>query len=39
MYTEEIYNEIANSQSGMDYNQLRVGEREWVRDEYENMFE
>ena len=41
MVAEEEYDsledEIANSEFGMDYDQLGPGEKEWVRDEIENM--
>jgi len=41
MVAEEDYDsledEIANSEFGMDYDQLGPGEKEWVRDEIENM--
>ena len=32
----ETYNEISNSEFGMDYNQLGPNEQEWVRDEIDN---
>ena len=31
------YNSIANSEFGMDYDQLGSNEKEWVQDEYDNM--
>lgn len=31
------YDEVAQSEFGMDYNQLGSGEKEWVRDEIDNM--
>ena len=31
------YDEVAQSEFGMDYNQLGPGEKEWVRDEIDNM--
>jgi hypothetical protein len=31
------YDEIAQAEFGMDYNQLGPGEKEWVRDEIDNM--
>lgn len=41
MINEEEYDsledEIANSEFGMDYNQLGPNEKEWVRDEIDNM--
>lgn len=30
------YNEIANKEFGMDYEQLGTNEQEWVSDEYDN---
>ncbi len=33
------YNQIANDEFGMDYNQLGPNEKEWVRDEYYNLTE
>ena len=33
----DIYDDIANSEFGMDYDQLGSGEKEWVRDEIDNM--
>lgn len=33
----DIYDEIAQSEFGMDYEQLGSGEQEWVRDEIDNM--
>ena len=33
MNLEEIRDDIANSECGMDYNQLGVLEKEWVDDE------
>ena len=33
----DIYDEIANMEFGMDYDQLGPGEKEWVRDEMDNM--
>jgi hypothetical protein len=35
----DIYDEIANEEFGMDYNQLGPNEKEWVRDEISNMDE
>ena len=35
----DIYDEIANEEFGMDYNQLGPNEKEWVRDEVSNMDE
>lgn len=32
----DIYDEIANMEFGMDYDQLGPGEKEWVRDEIDN---
>lgn len=31
------YDEIANSEFGIDYDQLGTNEKEWVRDEYDNL--
>ena len=31
------YNTIANSEFGMDYNQLGSNEKEWVREVYDEM--
>ena len=31
------YDEVAQSEFGMDYDQLGSGEKEWVRDEIDNM--
>jgi hypothetical protein len=31
------YDAIAQDEFGMDYNQLGSGEKEWVRDEYDNL--
>jgi hypothetical protein len=31
------YDEVAQSEFGMDYDQLGPGEKEWVRDEIDNM--
>ena len=39
-YLEEqmdIYDDVANSEFGMDYDQLGSNEKEWVRDEIDNM--
>ena len=33
----DIYDDIANSEFGMDYDQLGDNEKEWVRDEIDNM--
>ncbi len=33
----DIYDEIANMEFGMDYDQLGSNEKEWVRDEIDNM--
>jgi len=33
----DIYDDIANSEFGMDYDQLGSNEQEWVRDEIDNM--
>ena len=33
----DIYDDIANSEFGMDYDQLGSNEKEWVRDEMDNM--
>ena len=33
----DIYDDIANSEFGMDYDQLGDNEKEWVRDEMDNM--
>lgn len=33
----DIYDDIANSEFGMDYDQLDSNEQEWVRDEIDNM--
>jgi hypothetical protein len=33
----DIYDEIANMEFGMDYDQLGPGEKEWVQDEIDNM--
>jgi hypothetical protein len=35
----DIYDEIANEEFGMDYDQLGPNEKEWVRDEISNMDE
>ena len=35
----DIYDEIANMEFGMDYDQLGSNEQEWVRDEIDNMNE
>jgi hypothetical protein len=35
----DIYDEIANEEFGMDYDQLGPNEKEWVRDEASNMDE
>ena len=35
----DIYDEIANEEFGMDYDQLGLNEKEWVRDEASNMDE
>ena len=35
----DIYDEIANEEFGMDYDQLGPNEKEWVRDEISNMNE
>jgi len=35
----DIFDDIANSEFGMDYEQLGSNEKEWVRDEIENMRE
>ena len=35
----DIYDDIANSEFGMDYDQLGSNEQEWVRDEIDNMNE
>ena len=35
----DIYDEIANEEFGMDYDQLGPNEKEWVRDEVSNMNE
>jgi hypothetical protein len=35
----DIYDEIANEEFGMDYDQLGPNEKEWVRDEVSNMDE
>ncbi len=35
----DIYDEIANMEFGMDYDQLGDNEKEWVRDEIDNMNE
>jgi len=35
----DIYDEIANEEFGMDYDQLGSNEKEWVRDEVSNMNE
>jgi len=35
----DIYDEIANEEFGMDYNQLGPNEKEWVRDEISNLNE
>ena len=35
----DIYDDIANSEFGMDYDQLGDNEKEWVRDEIDNMNE
>jgi len=39
MLNEEVddYDEVAQSEFGMDYDQLGSGEKEWVRDEIDNM--
>lgn len=34
---EKSLDEVAQSEFGMDYNQLGLGEKEWVRDEIDNM--
>lgn len=31
------YNQIANDEFGMDYDQLGPNEKEWVRDEFNEM--
>ena len=36
MDLEEIRDDIANSEFGMDYDQLGVLEKEWVDDEIDN---
>ena len=33
----DIYDDIANEEFGMDYDQLGSNEKEWVRDEIDNM--
>ena len=33
----DIYDDVANSEFGMDYDQLGSNEKEWVRDEIDNM--
>jgi hypothetical protein len=33
----DIFDDIANEEFGMDYDQLGPGEKEWVRDEIDNM--
>tara|TARA_R110002012_G_scaffold252678_1_gene431648 strand:- start:448 stop:552 length:105 start_codon:yes stop_codon:yes gene_type:complete len=33
-----MYNEIAQNEFGMDYEQLGPGEQEWCRDEYDNLY-
>jgi len=33
----DVYDEIANAEFGMDYDQLGSNEKEWVRDEIDNM--
>jgi hypothetical protein len=33
----DIFDDIANEEFGMDYDQLGSGEKEWVRDEIDNM--
>ena len=35
----DIYDEIANEEFGMDYDQLGPNEKEWVRDEVSNINE
>ena len=35
---DERYDAIAQNEFGMDYNQLGPGEKEWVRDEYDNLY-
>ena len=35
----DIYDDIANSEFGMDYDQLGSNEQEWVRDEIDNLSE
>ena len=35
----DIYDDIANSEFGMDYDQLGPNEQEWVRDEIDNLSE
>ena len=37
MLNEYDYDEVAQSEFGMDYDQLGPGEKEWVRDEIDNM--
>lgn len=32
------YNDLANSEFGLDYDQLGSGEKEWVQDEYDNLY-
>jgi len=32
-----MYDEIAQSEFGLDYDQLGVNEQEWVRDEIDNL--
>tara|TARA_R100001460_G_scaffold74297_1_gene115353 strand:- start:163 stop:279 length:117 start_codon:yes stop_codon:yes gene_type:complete len=32
-----VYEEIANREFGLDYNQLGSGEQEWVNDEVDNL--
>lgn len=35
---DERYDAIAQGEFGMDYSQLGSGEKEWVRDEYDNLY-
>ena len=36
--SEQILNNIAQLEFGMDYEQLGINEREWCETEYENFF-
>ena len=35
---DELFDQIAQNEFGMDYNQLGSGEKEWVEDEYETLY-